>query len=76
MSLAKQSLALKYRDRNGNINILNKKVNFDKIKVDNNSILSEDLKYYKLNFENILFDEDFKNIFNLSKIRKFILEVS
>ena len=61
---------------NGNINILNKKVNFDKIKVDNNSILSEDLKYYKLNFENILFDEDFKNIFNLSKIRKFILEVS
>ena len=36
----------------------------------------EDLKYFKQSFESILFDEDFLSIFNLEKIKKFILEIS
>ena len=35
-----------------------------------------DLKYFKSVFENIVFDDNFINIFNLSKLRKFILEIS
>jgi len=36
----------------------------------------EDLNYFKLSFERILFDNDFKSIFNLKKIKEFILEIS
>ena len=31
--------------------------------------LNEDLKYFKNNFENILFDKSFIDIFNMSKIK-------
>ena len=59
-----------------NLNILNNKINFDKIELnDNYKATIEDLKYYKLSFENILFDENFIKIFDLSKIRNFILEI-
>ena len=60
----------------GNLNILNRKINFDNIIVDDEKFNKEDLKYYKDSFEKILFDEDFMSIFNLSKIRKYILEIS
>ena len=61
----------------GNLNILNKKINFNNIEINNNyKATNEDLKYYKINFENILFDETFFEIFNLQKLRKFILEAS
>ena len=36
----------------------------------------EDLEYFKLTFEKILFDKSFIEIFNISKIRKFIFEIS
>ena len=36
----------------------------------------EDLKYFKTIFEKILLDENFIGIFNLSKIRKYVLEIS
>ena len=36
----------------------------------------EDLKYFKVVFENILFDENFIEIFNLKKIKDFIIEIS
>ena len=36
----------------------------------------EDLKYFKVIFENILFDENFIEIFNLKKIKDFIIEIS
>ena len=39
-------------------------------------IIKEDLKYFKESFENILFDENFLEIFNLKKIKTFILEIS
>ena len=36
----------------------------------------EDLDYFKEKFENTLFNENFVGIFNLKKIKEFILEIS
>ena len=61
---------------NGNLNILSNKINFDKIESDSGYKASkEDIKYFKSTFENILFNKNFLNIFELSKIKRFILEV-
>ncbi len=60
----------------GNLNILKKKINFDLIdNTKNYRAKEEDLKYLKSTFENILFDESFTKIFNLSKIKKFLVEI-
>ena len=63
-------------DLNGNLNFLSKKINFDSIKINNNFAKKEDLKYFKKAFEKILFDKSFIEIFDVSKIRRFILEIS
>ena len=61
----------------GNVNILNKKINFKKISMNENYKASkEDLKYFKKTFENMLFDKSFLEIFNFKKIKLFILEIS
>jgi len=61
----------------GNLNILNNKINFKSITNNENYKASkEDLKYFKSNFENLLFDGSFFEIFSLKKIKKFILEIS
>ena len=60
---------------NGNINVINNKINFNKIETDNYQASKEDLKFFKKTFENTLFDKDFTNIFNISKLRKFIIEI-
>ena len=61
----------------GNLNIIKKKINFDKIKMNDNYEANDaDLRYFKSSFEEILFDKNFVNIFNLTKIKKFILELS
>ena len=61
----------------GRLNILNKKINFNSIHVDESfEFLNEDLIYFKNAFENIIFDKEFFSIFNLTKIKKFILEIS
>ena len=60
----------------GNLNILNNKINFSSVKMNKNySASNEDLKYFKKIFENIVFDQDFINIFSILKIRKLILEI-
>ena len=60
----------------GNINILNKKINLNKINLNNDyKATEEDLKYYKSKFEKILFDQDFIRIFKFKKIKKFMLEI-
>ena len=59
----------------GNLNILNKKINYDKILINETISSKEDLKYYKNSFENILFDESFLEIFVLKKIKSFISEI-
>ena len=60
----------------GNLNILNNKVNFDLIKVNYNyDATQEDLKFFKETFEKIFSNENVFNIFDLSKIKKFVLEI-
>ena len=61
----------------GNISILNQKINFKNISINENYKASnEDLNYFKENFENILFNGNFIGIFNSKKIKEFILEIS
>ena len=64
-------------DVKGNLNILNNKINFESIKINQDYIATkEDLSFFKNTFENILFKQNFVNIFILSKIKNFIEEVS
>jgi len=60
----------------GNLNILNKKINFKEIYLNDYKAPNEDLIYFKENFENILFDKSFFEVFELKKIKKFILNIS
>jgi len=61
----------------GNLSVLNNKINFKEISMNNNYKASnEDLNYFKEKFENILFEDNFIKIFNLKKIKEFILEIS
>ena len=80
-----KKFSIKTKDKNeklqinvsGNLSILNKKINLKNISMnDNYSSSREDLKYFKNTFENILFDENFIEIFNLKKIKEFITEIS
>jgi hypothetical protein len=61
----------------GNLSVINNKINFKEISMNNNYKASEeDLNYFKEKFENILFEDNFIKIFNLKKIKEFILEIS
>ena len=61
---------------NGTINLLNKKINFDKISIGKKYIAKEeDLIFFKESFERILLDESFFNVFKMNKIKEFFLEV-
>ena len=80
-----KQFSIQYKNKNekfdlnvdGNINILNKKINFKNITLNQDYKASrEDLNFFKQSFEFILFDKDFAGIFNLKKIKKFILEIS
>ena len=51
-------------------------MNFKSITSKNYIASKEDLKYFNNQFEKFLFDEDFFEIFDLKKIKKFILEIS
>ena len=60
----------------GQINVLNNKINFERIQVNKNySASTEDLDFFKNIFEKNLFDGDFIEIFNLLKIKKFIEKI-
>jgi hypothetical protein len=80
-----KEFSIKHKNKNelfkilikGNINILNNKINFKNIQINQDYNASkEDLNYFKQAFENILFDNDFSDIFNYKKIKEFILEIS
>ena len=61
----------------GNLNIFNNRINFDLIEINENyKATKDDLKFYKTSFESILFDENFLSIFKISKLKRFILEIS
>ena len=60
----------------GSLNLLNKKINFKRININNHHNVNEaDLKFLKENFESILFSDDFFSIFRMNKIKEFLLEV-
>ena len=60
----------------GSINLINKKIKFKKINIDESYLANEeDMKFFKEVFERTLFDEGFFMIFNKSKIEAFILEI-
>ena len=60
----------------GNLNIINKKINFDLIQIDNAYKASkEDLNFFKTSFENTIFDEDFLSMFQIVKLRDFLNEI-
>ena len=59
----------------GNLNILNKKIYFEQISLNEKKFPKEDLKYFKNSFENILFNKSFLEIFEIKKIKNYILEV-
>ncbi len=79
-----KKLSIKSKDENnifeievdGNLNILSQKISFKNILIDNKEASNQDLQYFKLAFENIIFNEGLIKIFNLKKIRNFVLEVS
>ena len=60
----------------GSLNLLNKKINFEKISTDKKYIFKEeDINFFKRTFERVLFNEGFLNIFRVNKIRDFFLEI-
>ena len=57
----------------GNLNILNKKINFKEIIInDKKKVTNNDLQYYNQSFENIFLDKSFLEIFNRKKLEIFI----
>ena len=59
----------------GNLNILNKKINFEHLYLNEKKLPKEDLNYLKNSFENILFNKSFLEIFEIKKIKNYILEI-
>jgi len=80
-----KKIKIKYNKKNeqfdlnfqGNLNIFNNKINFDQISLNKNyEATDEDLKYFKKTFESIFLDQGFMRIFQLSKLKKFVIEIS
>ena len=60
----------------GNLNILNNKINFDSMIMNNNyNAPEEDLKYFKDLFETTVLNKNFEIYLNCKKIRSFIEEI-
>ena len=69
----KKSLDLKVE---GSINLLQKKINFEKISSSNNYRANdEDLNFFKEKFENKLFSDNIFGMFDKEKIKFFLLEI-
>ena len=61
----------------GRLNILNKKINFEFVKINNIYYASkEELVYYKRSFESIILNKGILDIFDLAKIKNFAKEIS
>jgi len=67
-----KALGLKVK---GNLNILNKKINFEQISLNEKKFPKEDLIFFKNSFEKILFNKSFLEIFEIKKIKNYILEI-
>ena len=78
-----KQLSIKNKNKNfdilvkGNLGILNKKINFKNISINENYKASkEDLIYFKETFENIILRDNITNMFKLKNIKKFITEIN
>ena len=61
----------------GSLNILNNKINFKNIKLNENYIASkDDLKFFKSSFENIFLNKNLLDVLSKESIKEFILDVS
>ena len=60
---------------NGNLSVLNKKINFEQVSLNEKKLPKEDLKYLKNSFENILLNKSYLEIFKIKKIKNYILEI-
>ena len=76
--------SIKYKDEKnsfklslqGNLNPKNNKINFKNINLNDYNAPKEDLDFFKSKFEKFFFNEGFLEIFNLKRIKNYILEVS
>ena len=60
----------------GSINALNKKINFEKVQLNENVLMKEeDLKFFKNKFEDYVLDEGFFKMFKIDKLKNFIEQV-
>jgi hypothetical protein len=61
----------------GNISIFKNKITFKSVSMNESyNASNEDLEYFKKSFQNIVFNESFLDIFDLKKIKDFILDIS
>ena len=74
-----KQLSIKNKNKNfdilvkGNLGILNKKINFKNISINENYKASkEDLIYFKETFENIILRDNIKNMFKLKNIKNLL----
>jgi len=64
---------IKNLELTGSFNITSNKINLDNIIMDNQKKVSaKKLNFYEESFENIIFDNNFMNIFDFKRIKKFI----
>ena len=64
---------IKNLELTGSFNITSNKINLDNIIMDNQKKVSaKQLNFYEESFENIIFDNNFMNIFDFKRIKKFI----
>ena len=72
-NLNKRAMNLKIE---GSLNLLNRKVNFKKINIDDEYLANEeDLNYFNEKFSDVLFNKKFFQIFNQRKINQFLIEI-
>ena len=60
----------------GNLNFINNKINLKNVFTESYRASIEDLNYFNKEFEKILFNQHFLDIFDIKKIKNFILEIS
>tara|TARA_B100001093_G_C26829067_1_gene1015370 strand:- start:733 stop:2136 length:1404 start_codon:yes stop_codon:yes gene_type:complete len=61
----------------GTLNLRKRKINFKKISIEKGYLANkEDIKYFKENFERVLFKDGFFQIFNKDKIKEFFITIS
>ena len=60
----------------GSLNLVNRKINFKEISIDNKTIISKENKIiYKMVFEKLLLRDGFSNMLKKNNIKEFLIEI-